>query len=129
MYDLPEAELLRLLSDRAGIAADYHDIAGTRHVTTDETRRAILSAMGFRVTDRAGILEALTTWDERVWVQGCEPVYVVRSGQTSGEWAVHVRCEPAEDASLQVRWILFGERGEPHRDRQEGPGCRFVRSG
>ena len=46
MYDLPEAELLYLLSDRAGIVADYHDIAGTRHVTTDETRRAILSAMG-----------------------------------------------------------------------------------
>ena len=122
MYDLPEAELLRLLSDRAGIAADYHDIAGTRHVTTDETRRAILSAMGFRVTDRAGILEALTTWDERVWVQGCEPVYVVRTGQPSGEWAVHVCCEPADDAALQVRWLLSGERGEPHRERQEGPG-------
>jgi hypothetical protein len=62
MYDLPEAELLYLLSDRAGIAADYHDIAGTRHVTTDETRRAILSAMGFRVADRSALIEELTAW-------------------------------------------------------------------
>ena len=81
MYDLPEAELLRLLSDRAGIAADYHDIAGTRHVTTDETRRAILSAMGFCVTDHAALRDALTAWDQRAWVQGCESVHVVRTGQ------------------------------------------------
>jgi 4-alpha-glucanotransferase len=65
MYDLPESELLSLLSDRAGIAADYHDIAGTRHVTTDETRRAILSAMGFRVADRSALIEELVAWDQR----------------------------------------------------------------
>ncbi len=122
MYDLPEAELLRLLSDRAGIAADYHDIAGTCHVTTDETRRAILSAMGFCVTDRAALRDALTAWDERAWVQGCEPVYVVRTGQTSGEWAVHVRCERADETALQVRWVLSGERGELRWERHEGPG-------
>ncbi len=79
MYDLPEAELLYLLSDRAGIAADYHDIAGTRHVTTDDTRRAILSAMGFRVADRSALIEELTAWDQRPWVQGCDPVCVVRT--------------------------------------------------
>lgn len=122
MHDLPEAELLRLLSDRAGIAADYHDIAGTRHVTTDETRRAILSTMGICVTDRAALLDALTAWEERPWLQGCEPVYVVRTGQASGEWAVHVCCERADDAALQVRWVLSGESSEPRWERQEGPG-------
>lgn len=122
MYDLPEAELLRLLSDRASIAADYHDIAGTRHVTTDETRRAILSAMGFRVADRLALIEELTEWDHRPWLQGCDPVKVVRSGQGFGEWALHVPCEPSGDASLQVHWAVFGENGEKQWERQEGPG-------
>ncbi|MEQ1794767.1 MAG: 4-alpha-glucanotransferase [Nitrospira sp.] len=125
MYDLPEAELLHLLSDRAGIAADYHDIAGTRHVTTDETRRAILSAMGFRVTDRLALIAELTEWDHRPWVQGCAPVCVVRVGQASGEWALHVRCESADDARLQVHWILHGEAGEKQFERQEGPGIQI----
>lgn len=122
MYDLPEAELLQLLSDRAGIAADYHDIAGTRHVTTDETRRAILSAMGFRVADRLALIEELTAWDHRPWVQGCEPVCVVRGGQAPGEWAIHVRCEPGDDTRLHVTWVMHGENGDKQCERQEGPG-------
>lgn len=122
MYDLPEAELLRLLSDRAGIAEDYHDIAGTRHVTTDETRRAILSAMGFRVSDRLALIEELTEWDHRPWLQGCEPVCVVRAGQAAGEWTLHVRCEPGEDARLHIHWLVHHESGDKHCERQEGPG-------
>ena len=122
MYDLPETELLHLLSDRAGIAADYHDIAGTRHVTTDETRRAILSAMGFRVADRPALIEELAAWDHRPWVQGCEPVCVVRVGQPSGEWALHVRCELADDAHLHVHWLVHGETCEKQFEGQEGPG-------
>jgi len=122
MYDLPEAELLYLLSDRAGIAADYHDIAGTRHVTTDETRRAILSAMGFRVADRSALIEELTAWDHRPWVQGCDPVCVVRTGQAPCEWPLHVRSEPSDDGQLHVHWMVFGERGEKHGEWKEGPG-------
>ena len=122
MYDLPEAELLYLLSDRAGIAADYHDIAGTRHVTTDETRRAILSAMGFRVADRSVLIEELTAWDHRPWVRGCDPVWVVRTGQAPCEWPLHVRSEPSDDGQIHVHWMVFGERGEKHGEWKEGPG-------
>lgn len=122
MYEQPEAELLHLLADRAGIVSDYYDIAGIRHLTTDDTRRAILSAMGFRVADRLALIEELTEWDQRPWVQGCEPVCVVRTGQASAEWALHVPCESTEDAHLQVRWILQGEHGEKQVERQEGPG-------
>ena len=60
MYEQSESELLRLLAERAGIAADYYDMAGTLHVTTDETRRAILAAMNFRLADRAALIGELT---------------------------------------------------------------------
>lgn len=40
-------ETLELLARVAGIAPDWHDISGTRHVVPDETRRLLLAAMGF----------------------------------------------------------------------------------
>mgnify|MGYP001200802758 CR=1 FL=1 len=125
MYDQSESDLLRLLADRAGIVADYHDIAGTQHVTTDETRRSILSAMGFRVGSREELIEELTVWDHRPWLRGCEPVHVVRFGREVGIWSVHVPCEVSDDAVLQVRWSLQLESEEQPREGTEGPGLRI----
>jgi len=125
MYDLPESELLRLLADRAGLAADYHDIAGICHVTTDETRRAILAAMGFRASTRTELIEELTAWDERPWVQGCEPVRIVRVGQDSGTWSLHVPCEDGEEDLIRIRWGLYGEDGGRCLEQVEGPGLKI----
>jgi len=124
MYDLSESELLRLLADRAGIAADYYDIAGTLHVTTDETRRAILAAMEFRVDSRAELIDALTEWDDRPWIQHCEPVRIVRFGQDPGTWSLHVPCESHEESVIRVRWWLVSESGERSHEREEGPGLK-----
>jgi 4-alpha-glucanotransferase len=122
MYDQPEPELLRLLAERAGIAAEYYDIAGTLHVTTDETCRAILTAMHFHVGDRAELIEELTAWDDRPWMQGCDPVRIVRLGQDPGSWSLHVPCEIADDALVRVHWFLYAENGELCHEREEGPG-------
>lgn len=122
MYDRSESELLRLLADRAGIAADYYDIAGTLHVTSDETRRAILSAMGFRVVGRDELIAELIKWDDRPWLRGCEPVYVIRSGRDVGAWFLSVPCGPSEESSVEVRWSLRDEQGMLCHERIEGPG-------
>ena len=122
MYNQPETELLRLLAERAGIAADYHDITGTRHVTTDDTRRTILASMGFRVSDRAALIEEFTAWDNRPWLQCCEPVCILRLGQDPGRWSLHVPCESPDDARVQVHWLIHAENGEKCYEREEGPG-------
>jgi 4-alpha-glucanotransferase len=124
MYDLSESELLRLLADRAGIAADYYDIAGTLHVTSDETRRAILAAMHVRADTRDELIDELIAWDNRPWIQHCEPVHIVRSGQHPGIWTLHVPCESHEDSLIQVRWWLNFECGEQCYEREEGPGLK-----
>jgi 4-alpha-glucanotransferase len=124
MYDMPESELLRLLADRAGIAADYYDIAGTLHVTTDETRRAILAAMNFRVNSRVELIEELIAWDHRPWIQGCDPVCILRQGEVPARWSLHVPCEGHEDALIRVRWSLVTETGEPSHAGEEGPGIK-----
>ncbi len=125
MYDQSESELLRLLADRAGIVADYYDIAGTCHVTTDETRRAILSAMGLRVGSREALIEELVARDNRLWLRGCEPVHVIRSGREVGPWSLHVPCEVSDEAVLQVRCSLRLESEAQSREWTEGPGLRI----
>lgn len=128
MYDQPEPELLRLLADRVGIAADYYDIAGTFHVTIDETRRAILAAMGFRSSSRTELVEELTAWDDRPWVRGCDPVRVVRLGQDAVTWSLHICCGTAEDALVRVHWLIQSESGEICYEREEGPGLTIEES-
>ncbi len=125
MYDQSESDLLRMLADRAGIAADYYDIAGTHHVTTDETRRAILAVMNLRAGNRDELVEELTAWDDRVWLQGCEPVHISQQGRESGTWALHVPCESADEAGIRVQWTLYAENGNTHCEREEGPGLRI----
>ncbi len=122
MYDQSETELLRLLAERAGIAEEYHDIAGTRHVTTDDTRRAILAAMNFRAADRPGLIEELIDWDNRPWVQSCDPVRIVRLAHDPGNWSLHVPCESVDEGRLQVHWLIRAENGEQRYERKEGPG-------
>ncbi len=122
MYDLSESDLLRALADRAGIVADYYDIAGACHATTDETRRAILSAMGLRVANREELIEELTSWDNRPWLRGCEPVHVIRLGRAVGTWSLYVPCEVHDEAVLQVCWSLKLESEEQPREGVEGPG-------
>jgi len=125
MYDQSESDLLRMLADRAGIVADYYDIAGTHHVTTDETRRAILTAMNLRAANREDLIEELTVWDNRPWLQGCEPVHVIRSGREIGMWSLHVPCESSDDALLKIHWSLHTDTGETYWEREEGPGLRI----
>ncbi|MEK6585110.1 MAG: hypothetical protein AABZ24_02110, partial [Nitrospirota bacterium] len=111
MYDQSESDLLRMLADRAGIGADYYDIAVTHHVTTDETRRAILVAMHLRVSNREELIAELEAWDNRWWLRGCEPIHVLRLGREAGVWSLYVPCESSDDSALSVEWALCAENG------------------
>lgn len=124
MYGQSESDLLRMLADRTGIAADYYDITGTHHVTTDETRRAILTAMNLRVANREELIAELEAWDNRWWLRGCEPVHVLRLGRDADTWSWYGPCESSDDSRLYIKWSLCAENGEPQFERAEGPGLK-----
>ena len=52
-------ELLDRLARAAGIAPEWHDIAGTRHIVPDATKQALLAGMGFDARTSAGARESL----------------------------------------------------------------------
>src|SRR5262245_14731925 len=105
-----EHTLLSNLSERAGIAAEYYDIAGSKHITSDDTKRTILAAMGFSVQSPADLAVALRQWDEAPWRRGCDSVRVVREGSE-----ISVSCclavEDGKEESIILPWKILDETG------------------
>ena len=121
-----EHELLRELAERYGIASDYHDIWGQRHETPDQTRRAILDAMGVGVESPDALRRALADCEDAPWRALCDPVRVVRADQPAGCWPVRMPAQEEEDRDIAVSWDVRDESGAVRQRGQAGPGLAPV---
>jgi 4-alpha-glucanotransferase len=126
MQDQTEQTLLARLAERVGIAADYHDIAGTLHLTPDDTRRAILTAMGFTVDSTASLTQALREWDEAPWQRPCDPVRILHDGETGAPLSCCLAIEDGKEASVAVEWQIRDEANAVVQEGQAGPGLSAV---
>jgi 4-alpha-glucanotransferase len=131
MQDQTEQTLLATLADRAGIANDYYDIAGTLHRTSDDTRRAILAAMGYTVDSAASLTRSLQEWDEAPWQRPCDPVRILRDGDTGLSVSCYLALEDGKEGSVAVEWQIRNEVNAVVQEGQAGPGLsamevRFV---
>ncbi|MDD5389781.1 MAG: malto-oligosyltrehalose synthase [Gallionellaceae bacterium] len=96
---------LKQLASHCGIAAEYDDIWGKHHATSEQTLRALLAAMHFPAeADPALLLKGM---EEQEWRRPLPPVMVLQTGAA-----------PAVPLSLSVakagkphRWILTSEDG------------------
>jgi (1->4)-alpha-D-glucan 1-alpha-D-glucosylmutase len=98
-------EVLAKLADRCGIASEYEDIWGKRHITSDHTRQALLAAMHF--SSRVSTEISLNEIEEREWRRLLPPVKVLRVNEAPKI----VLSLPAAFTKLQHRWILTSEKG------------------
>ena len=92
-----------------GIEAGYHDIWGNWRVPSDDTVRALLSAMGVDAHD-PGAVEATLAADERdAWSRAVAPITVVRAAHLGRGIRIQLT-----DASLSrpLAWRLSQESGE-----------------
>jgi len=96
------------LCELAGIAAEHTDIWGKNHRPSDETRIALLRAMGI-VADAAGVEAALKGREERLWRRALPPVAVLREEALPYRW--EICCEERHRGQAQ-RWSLTLETGE-----------------
>jgi 4-alpha-glucanotransferase len=126
MQDETEQPLLATLADRAGIAADYYDIAGTRHVTADDTRRALLTAMGYTVDSPAALAQTLREWDEAPWQRPCDPVRILYANETGAPLSCYLVLEEGQDASVTMAWQIHDEANTVVHAGQAGPGLSVL---
>ncbi|HSB44840.1 MAG TPA: 4-alpha-glucanotransferase [Nitrospira sp.] len=122
MPEQTEQTLLASLAERVGIATDYHDITGTRHLTADHTKRALLSAMGFQVDSAAALAVAVRDWDEAPWRRPCDPVRIVQEEEAGAPVLCCLALEDGKERSVVVEWQLRDEAGEIVQDERIGPG-------
>ncbi len=126
MQDQTEQSLLARLAERAGIVADYHDIAGNLHLTSDDTRRAILTAMGITVDSTASLTQALREWDEAPWQRPCDPVQILRDGETGLSLSCYLALEDGKEGSVTLEWQVRDEANAVVQEGQVGPGLSAV---
>ncbi|MEP6932580.1 MAG: 4-alpha-glucanotransferase [Nitrospirota bacterium] len=126
MQDQTEQTLLARLAERAGIATDYYDIAGTPHFTSDDTRRAILSAMGFAVDSAASLTQALQEWDEAPWERPCDPVQILRDDEREPSVCCYLALEDGKEGSIAVEWQIRDDANGVVQEGHAGPGLSAM---
>lgn len=93
---------LQQLADLAGIVAEYHDIWGTPHATSDHSRIGLLKAMGIACDNDAEIASSLADWHTQRWRQRIAPAHVVPVGQ-----AIQIRIHlPQHELATALTWQL-----------------------
>ncbi|MBU1692033.1 MAG: malto-oligosyltrehalose synthase [Gammaproteobacteria bacterium] len=98
-------DALMQLAAHCGIAAEYDDIWGTRHATSEQTLHALLAAMHFPAEADPAVL--LKNMEEQEWRRPLPPVMVLQAGSAP---AVPLSLS-ATRASRPHRWILTTEDG------------------
>jgi 4-alpha-glucanotransferase len=124
--DETQQTLLAALAERVGIAAEYHDISGVRHITADHTKRDILRAMGFQADSIAALAVAVREWDEAPWRRPCDPVRIVHEEEVGPPIACCFAVEDGKERSIAIKWRLNDEAGQLVQEGQAGPGLGVI---
>lgn len=100
-------DALMQLAAHCGIAAEYYDIWGTRHATSEPTLHALMAAIHFPAGADPSAL--LNNMNEQEWRRPLPPVIVLQTGSAP---AVPLSL-PLTRAGRPHRWILTSEDGVP----------------
>jgi 4-alpha-glucanotransferase len=102
---------LNELAAHVGIVQEYFDIEGRVQRASDESRRAILSALGFDVTSSASERDALDAMIREERSQLVAPVRVVRRSSSTAS-TIDIRVPAVAAAGGSFRLTFVAEHGE-----------------
>ncbi|EWH08459.1 4-alpha-glucanotransferase (malQ-like) protein [Catenovulum agarivorans DS-2] len=100
------------LAEFLGIQSSYHDIWGKEVFATDQTRSALLNAMGFDIKSDKDASDALIQLQLQQWQQALEPVYIIAAEAQSGQIEFSV---PSDFTDQKIHWLLSEETGNLHQ--------------
>ena len=105
---MTEHEVLDQLCKVCGIATEYEDVWGKRHAVFDESKLALLAAMGVEATSLAHMREALDRYEGRAWRRMLPPVQVVTERH---DISIPITLDAAR-GTAPLEWRLTQENGE-----------------
>ena len=101
---------LHVLARTYGIEGEYHDIWGQRHLVGDDTKRALLAAMGVSAGDSGACERALEEARVQRWRRVIEPVLVARESES----VIGIDVRLPDGTKPRLRWSLTLEDGRGH---------------
>jgi (1->4)-alpha-D-glucan 1-alpha-D-glucosylmutase len=112
LHDAPhgEHEALQRLCAHFGIATDYHDIFGQRHVAPPANLVALLAS--FDVDAHALPHESLARAEAAAWRDVLPPALAIDADRA--EWRLTLRVPAAQ---AEAAWTVHEENGTPHHGR------------
>lgn len=110
--DAPSDQALEQLAELCGIVPGYRDVQGIPRWTAQETRRALLQAMGIDVASDAAVQAAIREQQERPWRQVLPPVRVVGGCMGTTEVALSI---PERLATVDWSFTIRLEDGTERR--------------
>ena len=103
---------LDLLAQLYGIELQYSDIWGRSHRVSDETKLALLEAMGLHVEDASRIQALITRHEDDIYRRLVDPVVVITPDMSSIRFPVRV---PKSHFQARFEWTLIEEQGGVQR--------------
>ena len=127
------SETLDLLARAAGIAPDWHDISGTRHVVPDSTKRALLAGMGFPAQTHAEARASLHRLAAQKDLRAVPYALVMREGERVEAPLVlarpQARIELVDEGGVTTRFDFGAETLVRAEKRAcDGGGVSFFRA-
>jgi 4-alpha-glucanotransferase len=126
------------LLDRAAslwrIDPEYWDIYGRKHITSDETKRAILQGLGVHAETAESLRASIEARRRKEWTRLAPPCMVVAQNGAV-DLPLHAPAELAQEvAHIEIREesgathsLEFALGSYPERGDADVDGCRFVR--
>lgn len=104
---------LRRLAEHVGIVSEYFEVTGERRETSDDTRRALLAALGFDVSSDDAARESLERMSDEASQEMIPPVRVVRRSSSDAR-AIEIRLPHGVEHSGAWRLEIVLETGDTH---------------
>lgn len=104
------SELINELAVLYGIVSEYWDIFGNQHITSYETKRAILRSMGLKIDSEEDIRNEIDKIKYRPWNRFLEPVKVIAEKDQPFKIPIHV-CIEDRCKDFDISWSIEDEEG------------------
>jgi 4-alpha-glucanotransferase len=104
--------LIHELSEMCGILPEYWDIFGKKHVTSLDTKKAILKAMKRKVESAEDAAKEIHEQRWKTWKSFVEPVHVLSVNSETLTIPVYIPVKEGEQAKLTITWSLEDEKGK-----------------
>lgn len=104
--------LINELADLCGIVPEYWDIFGNKHITSIETKRAILKAMNLNIDSIEDTEKEINERKARQWNRFIEPVNVISVNDQPLTIPVYIPANEGQESRLSLSWTIKDESGQ-----------------